>query len=99
MDNVQEEKQLDTAYLGAIGDTNRWMASILLCGVQLSFKTDTGVEVTVISLEDFKKIKNYTRIQSTKVLYGPSNQVVPVMGEFKGTLQFKTGGRHNNYSW
>ena len=33
VDNVQEEKQLDTAYLGAIGDTNKWMASILLGGV------------------------------------------------------------------
>ena len=49
---MREEKQLVTAYLGAIGETNRWMASILLCGEQLTFKTDTGAEVTVISWED-----------------------------------------------
>ena len=61
-----------------------------LRGQLTQFKIDTGAEVSAISHNQYKKPKlNVTLTKPSKVLYGPANQFLPVLGEFVGALTFQ----------
>ena len=54
------------------------------------FKIDTGADVTAISEEDYRKIKGKGKLaKPSKILRGPSNQPLPVAGEFIGSLAYQ----------
>ena len=81
MDSAKGE--VETVFLGPVGKgVGSWMANITVCGQPLLFKIDTGADVTAISEEDYRKIK-------WKELQGPSNQPLPVAGEFIGSLAYQ----------
>ena len=86
-----EIEQVETAFLGGVGGRKgQWVTKMSLCGQLAQFKIDTGAEVTAISHKQYRKLKlNVTLTKPSKVLYGPANQSLPVLGEFVGTLAFR----------
>ena len=91
---VEEQVEIETVFLGPVGEgkssrEGSWMARILVSGQSLPFKIDTGADVTAIS-EDYKKIQGRRKLtKPSKILRGPSNQPLPVVGEFVGSLTFQ----------
>ena len=94
-DEVEEQVEVETVFLGPVGEgkssrEDSWMATILVSGQSLPFKIDTGADVTAISEEDYKKIQGRRKLtKPSKILRGPSNQPLPVVGEFVGSLTFQ----------
>ncbi|KAL5505300.1 hypothetical protein EMCRGX_G006710 [Ephydatia muelleri] len=86
-----EIEQVEIAFLGGVGGRKgQWVTKMSLCGQLAQFKIDTGAEVTAISHKQYRKLKlNVTLTKPSKVLYGPANQSLPVLGEFVGTLAFR----------
>ena len=50
-----EETHLDSAFLGPLGQTS-WTVDIAINGVFLTFKVDTGAEVTAISEQAYRAL-------------------------------------------
>eukprot|EP00731_Ephydatia_muelleri_P021495 Em0014g86a len=88
-DSVKGE--VETVFLGPVGKgESSWMANITVCGQPLRFKIDTGADVTAISEEDYRKIKGKGKLaKPSKILRGPSNQPLPVAGDFIGSLAYQ----------
>ena len=85
------ESHLDSAFLGAV-TTNRnssWTTTINMNGLKTTFKLDTGAEVTGITGNTFQEMRNVNLRMSGKILYGPSNQPLSVMGQFQGKFIHK----------
>ena len=55
------------------------------------FKFDTGAEATAVSMKTFKTLSNFRLQKSAKVLCGPNNQSLKVMGQ--ATVQFTYNGK------
>ena len=68
---------------------NIWQTTINLCGVATRFKVDTGAGVTAISEGTYRKLGNQPLRTPGRKLYGPSQQPLEVMGQFKGELEHK----------
>ena len=91
VDSVKGEA-VETVFLGTVGEgEGSWMAKISVCGQCLPFKIDTGADVTAISEEGYKRIKGKggKLVKPSKLLRGPSNQPLPVVGEFIGSLAYE----------
>ena len=91
IDSVKGEA-VETVFLGPVGEgESSWMAEISVCGQYLPFKIDTGADVTAISEEGYKRIKGKggKLVKPSKLLRGPSNQPLPVVGEFIGSLAYE----------
>ena len=70
---------------GDNGDhTSAWFTTVTLNGKRLSFKLDTGAEVTAISMEAYKQLRKPQLTTPEKILYGPSRQPLKTTGEFAG---------------
>ena len=88
---VQRGNQLDTAFLDTMSSdqANTWMTTINLDGVPVTFKMDTGAEVTAISDKAYKELSESQLSKPNKILYGPSRRPLPVVGQFRGTFTHK----------
>ena len=53
------------------------------------FKIDTGAEVSAISKEVFKELRGLKLHKPSRILYGPAQQTLKVLGQFKTTLSHK----------
>ena len=60
---------------------------MLLGKKSVSFKLDTGAEVTAISEETFRELGHVKLELPNKVLYGPARQTLDVLGQFSITIQ------------
>ena len=82
------ELTVDT-FLGAmsINGESSWTISIHLEGKQMSFKLDTGAEVSAISDVAYKTLGNITLKKPAKILVGPTRNALKVLGQFLGTFQ------------
>ena len=82
----------DTAFLDTLTDQSAvsWQAQIELNGKATQFKLDTGAEVTAISPETYKCLRNVELCKSKKILSGPSRKALKVMGQFQGHFVYKT---------
>ena len=66
--------------------SNPWQATVHVIGTAVEFCINTGAEVTVIPANMFQKLTE-TRLQlPQKVLKGPSQNTLPVKGQFTGNL-------------
>ena len=54
---------------------------------EMSFKLNTGAEVTAISEGTFNKLENVTLQAPSKILFGPTRKSLKVLGQFNGTFQ------------
>ena len=87
LDQVERQEDLFMDTVG--GGEKAWLAWVLLCGVKVNFKLDTGAEVTAISDETFKRLSCRAMLQkSSKVLYDPGQQPLEVMGQFTSNMVY-----------
>ena len=95
-----EDTDNDCFYMGAIFSAEidsivegRWQDKLFVNGARVQFKLDTGADVTVVPEDVYKKLK--VKLQSTsKVLTGPSQQNLDVLGSFHAVIS--NGKRETN---
>ena len=65
----------ENSFRGAIHSNNskQWLSTINLNQIQVTIKINTGVKVTTISENTYRKLQNVTLHKPTKVLRGPAN--------------------------
>ena len=88
VDTTKPQTTPETGFLGAVGaDTeNVWFSTVQLLGRPLSFKLDTGAEVTAISKSVFRTLPQVKLRPTNRALYGPNRKPLSVLGQFEGTL-------------
>ena len=69
--------------------TTSWTAKINLFGVETLFKLDTGAEATAVSEDTYSALGKPTLLDPSKILYGPGEHKLHVLGQFEGSLQYK----------
>ena len=86
-----EEGHMDTAFLDTMtsNQESSWRTSITPDGKDVLFKIDTGAEVTAISHRTYLQMSTGELSDPEKILYGPSRQPLPVIGQFSGNLVHK----------
>lgn len=91
MHEVSEEVQQDSIFLGEVkGNNTGWHSDIKLNGEVVSFKLDTGAAVTAIPTRLYSSNSRDGPLLSTnKKLYGPSNNILPVVGHLVIQLESK----------
>ena len=79
------------AFLGTVitGQKLAWTANIRVGEKDVSFKLDTGAEVTVLSETAYHSLGKVKLQKPTTVLYGPAQQSLRVMGKFTAELSHK----------
>ena len=70
-----------------------WYIDIQMRQKVITFRTDTGAEVTAISGKTHQLKGKPKLANPSKVLYGPVNQILDVMGQFSGYLKY---GKHSS---
>jgi len=90
LESNQGEHTIDSAFLDAVGDTmdTFWTATVSLNGKDVTFKLDTGAEVTAITEETYQ-ILNAELTPTCKRLYGPGQAPLPVKGCFQGQFTYR----------
>ena len=66
---------------------NSWVTSVNLNKRSITFKIDTGADVTVISDTDYNENNDGPLSTCNKKLSGPSREALDVCGQFTGKLQ------------
>ena len=75
-------------FLGVVSSNEEsWVCVLKLENREMSFKLDTGAEVTAISEGAFKELQNITLQSPSKILFGPTHKALKVLGQFDGTFQ------------
>ena len=75
-------------FLGVVSSNEEsWACSLKLENREMSFKFNTGAEVTATSEEAFKELQNITLRSPSKILFGPTHKALKVLGQFDGTFQ------------
>ena len=70
--------------------TDPWTVNVLLNDHQIEFQIDTGADVSVISEDQYQKLKVPELKLSEKSLVGPSqDKLQQVCGHFTGTLSYQ----------
>ena len=75
----------DTEAIDAVH--NPWVTSVNLNKRAITFKIDTGADVTVVSEADYNKDTDGPLSTCNKQLSGPSRKALDVHGQFTGKLQ------------
>ena len=81
----------DMAFLGTVITVQKlaWTANIHVGEKDLSFKLDTGAEVTVLSETAYRSLEKVKMQKPMTVLYGPVQQSLRVLGKFTAELSRK----------
>jgi len=85
---------IDTAYLNTLESERAktsWITTVVIDGKEVSFKLDTGAEVTMISDKTLKALGAKELQSSTKRLCGPDQRPIEVMGEFQPLSPTRSG--------
>ena len=87
----EEAETLETTYLDAVGSQQEtvWKTDIHINGKSLSFKLDTGAEVTAVSGEAIKQLGQISLQKPKKILCGPDRKPLKVLGCVSLTLTHK----------
>ena len=78
----------DEAYVFPVNISNgtTWSAKISVLGKELSFKQDTGADVTVITEEAHQTLQEPKLQRPSKALYGPTSTALRTLGQFTSTI-------------
>ena len=85
----------DTVFLNTINGDSKdsgtsWNVMITIANTQISFKVDTGAEVSAMSESAWQKLKNTFQLSKTKQkLHGPDHAPLDVIGMTTLSLSFK----------
>ena len=66
-----------------------WVTRLELCGQVVTFKIDTGAEVTAINEETHRQVGEPPLTPADRKLLGPSTQPLTVLGSFAGDFNHK----------
>ena len=69
------------------GET-QWMSVLKVNNLDVSFKIDTGAEVSAINETTFNKLKDIQLKKPQKLFYGPAMSPLTVLGQFTASLTF-----------
>ena len=87
---VQPDDATPDAFLGSIEtDAGRevpWMVDVEIGNGTLQFKLDTGADVTVVPERLYNETMHGRISPSDKILHGPADMKIPVMGKIHTTL-------------
>ena len=91
-----DSSEEDTYFLGTVNtpttQNNTWVTNLNLNETSVSFKIDSGADVTVIPYKVYQTMRQpIPLLQTKKLLMGPCNHKLLVKGTFKMQLH------HNNY--
>ena len=77
--------------MGSVSVTQKssWSITLQLGRKDVSFKLDTGAEVTAISDSLYKLLGRIKLQKPSKILHGPARQTLDVLGQFTETLTYK----------
>ena len=89
----EEQDSGNDGFLDTIHETKgtSWTAPIKINGQEIVFKLDTGAEATAVSMKTFRTLSNVKLLKSAKVLCGPNNQPLKVIGQ--ATVQLTYNGK------
>ena len=90
--DTEEAESCEVAvYLGTIEGERQpsWLVNICVGPSELTFKLDTGAEVTAISENAFRELKGVQYEAPAKKLYGPSHEPLSVVGQFIAEFKYK----------
>ena len=81
----------ENTFLGAIelDSDKQWLSTLVLNKTEVVFKLDTRAEATAISTETHHELRNVTLHEPTKILRGPADNQLFVIGQFTGSLTYK----------
>ena len=87
--NVVSETE-ETAFLFPVSTSHgtSWSIDLQVGHKQLSFKLDTGAEVTAISERSYNSLGRPPLASASRILYGPTSQPLQVMGQISIILSY-----------
>ena len=91
VDGLDELSQgMDSAYLSTLTTKQKraWFCKIQMGNWSLPFKVDTGAEVTAITESVYKDLTKIHLQKASKILHGPTNQSLQVVGQFTTKLVY-----------
>ncbi|XP_042150091.1 uncharacterized protein LOC120850155 [Ixodes scapularis] len=89
---LREVTTSETAFLGTVftSEGQRWIVQVDVREVSITFKVDTGADVTVIPEKMYKELFKDVSLQNPKkVLKGPSKKSLTVLGVMNETLYYR----------
>ena len=87
----QEDNSINTAFINTLGeeDSILWFVNLTLGNKEVSFKIDTGAEVTAVSEKVWKQNKRPRLQVPLKSLYGPAHEPYLLQGSLLVSLPIK----------
>ena len=88
---TEDTAETNSIFLGALQQDGKdkpkaWTIDLLLQGQKVTFKMDTGAEVTAINQHTLKRLPQTTLKPATRTLLGPSQQPLNVTGQFEASI-------------
>lgn len=93
-----EDSHFCSTYLDILTEDQR-SASVAMGQWTLTFKVDTGAEMTAINERAFHELEDIVLEKSSQKLYGPSRSALQVIGHFTHTLQYTSRQDNPCLSW
>ena len=90
------ELSLDMAFLGVVTSEQEpsWTATLLLGNKHITFKLDTGAEVTAMSEDVYQSLGQGNLQRSSKALYGPACQTLRYLGNLLVSSNTRSRSHH-----
>ena len=87
----EEEMDNEAAYLDEVGagEQSAWCTKVHVNDYSCDFKLDTRAEVTAVAEDLYLQLGKPELKQASKILYGPGQQRLDVLGQFEGVLKYK----------
>jgi len=87
-DSIISDEPVANHYLDAIrtSQESSWSVKLHVDSQEVTFKIDTGAEVTAISEKVYQDLQRPTLQKPSKFLHGPGQHPLPVVGQFQATL-------------
>jgi len=85
------EEDSDDNFLGTVDSkqSTQWLTELKVDDVTITFKIDTGAEVSAISKITLRQLQTVQLKKSTRNLYGPAMSCLKVTGQFTANLIYK----------
>ena len=94
-EEVYEMAQEEYYYLDEVrtAETSPWLVSLSVMNTEISFKVDSGADVTVIPAHIYESIQQRPKLQPTRAIVQDFNGKIDVQGVFKASMQHNYASR------